>query len=55
MCAETGEGGDLWSAGGNAVEGGPKQKETTKGVAPMLPYTLYISLFMPLVELMYGL
>lgn len=41
--------------GGDTLEGGPKQKETTKGVGLMLPYTLYISLFLPLVKLMYGL
>lgn len=50
-----GERGNLWSAGGDTVEGGLKQKETTKGVGLMLPHTLYISLFIPLVDLMYGL
>lgn len=58
LCAETGGGGgrgNLWSAGGDTVEGGLKQKDTTKGVGLMLPHTLYISLFIPLVDLMYGL
>lgn len=58
LCAET-EGGGRGVISevleGNAMEGGPRQKETTKGVGLMLPHTLYISLFIPLVELMYGL
>lgn len=50
VCAETGDGGNLWSAGGNTVEGGPEQKETTEGMGLMLPRIQYISLFMPLVS-----
>lgn len=59
LCAETGEGegreGISGVLGGDTVEGGPQQKETTKGGGLMLLHTLYISLFMPLAELMYGL
>lgn len=55
VCWDWRSGGISEVLGGDTVEGDPKQKETTKGVGLMLPRTLYISLFMPLVELMYGL